>query len=385
MKTRPSLVPLLFCITCFASNLLAQAPNWQLVWSDEFSGSAIDSANWTYDTGGGGWGNNELEYYTASSNNSYISHDGSGNGLLVIEARKEQYKNRSYTSARLKTQGLQNFTYGRIEASIKVPNGVGVWPAFWMLGSNFPTVGWPACGELDIMEHVLPIGANTIRGSAHAPNYSGADSVHCDATPADLSGQFHLFAIEWSPTEIRYYLDSTLYFSATPNNVTCAGTLSSLPGAWIFDHPFFIILNLAIGGGWPGAPDSTTLFPVRMLVDYVRVYRDTNLSPPGNPLQVQNIAMSILANGKRNWKTVAAVKIVDGAGAPVSGATVQGVWNGLIQVGVNQGTTDATGIATLSSGQVGTSGTIQFCVSDVAKPGYTYTPAPGGACNSISR
>src|SRR5438477_1933158 len=126
-------------------SLLAQTPNWQLVWADEFNGSSIDPGNWTYDTGGGGWGNNELEYYTSRPANSFISQDSSGNGYLVIQALKEQYRNASYTSARLKTQGLQNFTYGRIEASLKVPNGQGVWPAFWMLGANFPTVGWPSC------------------------------------------------------------------------------------------------------------------------------------------------------------------------------------------------------------------------------------------------
>lgn len=248
----------------------AADPNWQQVWSDEFNGTTINPNNWTYDTGGDGWGNNELEYYTTSSKNSFLD----GNGHLVIKAFKETYRNRNYTSARLKTQGLQNFTYGRIEASIKVPNGQGVWPAFWMLGSNFPTVGWPGCGELDIMEHVLPIGANTIRGSGHAPGYSGANSVHCDASVSDLSGQFHLFAIEWEPSEIRYYVDTTQYFSFTPQMSYC-GAGTQHPGAWIFDHPFFIILNLAIGGDWPGTPDPS-IFPVQMLVDYVRVYRDAN-------------------------------------------------------------------------------------------------------------
>jgi beta-glucanase (GH16 family) len=185
------------------SRNLAAAPAWQLVWSDEFTDPNINPSNWTYDTGGGGWGNNELEYYTNRPENSRIVFDAAGNGLLLIEARKEQIRNRNYTSARLKTQGLQNWTYGRIEANIKVPNGQGVWPAFWMLGSNFPDVGWPNCGEIDVMEHVLPIGVNTVRGSAHGPNYSSANSLHGDDVLGDLSGSFHVFAIEWEPSKIR--------------------------------------------------------------------------------------------------------------------------------------------------------------------------------------
>ena len=259
-----------------APNLFAQTPNWSLVWHDEFDGPTINATNWTYDIGGGGWGNNELEYYTSRSTNCFIAPDpGTGSNCLVIQAFKETSPDRryKYTSSRLKTQGLQNWTYGRIEASIKVPNGKGVWPAFWMLGSNFPTVGWPGCGELDIMEHVLPIGANTIRGSAHAPNYSGGNSVHCDKTLTDLSGQFHVFAIEWDAAELRYYVDNVLYFSVTPQTVSCGNSQTALPGAWIFDHPFFIILNVAIGGRWPGPPDNNTKFPVQMWVDYVRVYQ----------------------------------------------------------------------------------------------------------------
>jgi beta-glucanase (GH16 family) len=280
MRTKPFL-PVIFALIVPTADMLAQAPNWQLVWSDEFNGLNIDRSNWTYDTGGNGWGNHELQFYTDRTTNSFIARDpASSNSCLVIQALKDEYRNRSYTSARLKTQGLHSWTYGRIEASIKVPNGQGVWPAFWMLGANFPTAGWPTCGELDIMEHVLPIGVNTVRGSAHAPNYSGDRSAHCDARPANLSGQFHVFAIEWSPGELRYYVDSVQYLSVTPKIVTCEGKQRALPGAWIFDHPFFIILNLAIGGDWPKAPDATTIFPVQMWVDYVRVYRDANQPPP---------------------------------------------------------------------------------------------------------
>src|SRR5437867_4671586 len=184
LARRPNIfsVALLTLLAVFPS-LATHATTWERVWSDEFDGPGINSGNWTYDIGGGGWGNKELEYYTDRAENSYIIPDpnDSNNHWLVIEARQEKFRNRNYTSARLKTQGLKNWTYGRMDARINIPAGQGVWPAFWLLGSNFPDVGWPACGEIDVMEHVLPIGPNTIRGSAHGPNYSGADSVHGDA------------------------------------------------------------------------------------------------------------------------------------------------------------------------------------------------------------
>jgi beta-glucanase (GH16 family) len=243
-------------------------PPWGApVWSDEFEAPQINRRNWTYDTGAGGWGNQELEYYTDRPENSYIT-----NGCLVIEARKESFHGSNYTSARLKTLGLHSWKYGRVEARINLPAGQGVWPAFWMLGENLPEVGWPACGELDIMEHVSSLGPNTIRGSVHGPNDTDA---HGDATTTNLSGQFHVFALEWEPTEIRYYLDDQQYFSATPKTIH---------GPWVFDRPFFILLNLAIGGSWPGPPDATTPFPARMLVDYVRVYQDQR-QPVSVPLE----------------------------------------------------------------------------------------------------
>jgi beta-glucanase (GH16 family) len=375
---------LLFTSLTVALNVLSQTtPNWSLVWSDEFNGPNINSSNWTYDTGGGGWGNKELEYYTSRPTNSFIYYDPvAQNGYLVIQALQEPYRNNNYTSARLKTQGLQNWTYGKIEASIKVPNGQGVWPAFWMLGANFPTVSWPACGELDIMEHVLPIGVNTIRGSAHAPNYSGANSIHCDDTPADLSGEFHLFGIEWAPSELRYYVDGVEYFSFTPQTYTCAGTSTIMPGAWIFDHPFFIILNVAIGGSWPGSPDASTVFPVQMWVDYVRVYTDLNLAPPpASTLRVASLTMGTALNGP-NWQAVATVKVTDGDGVPMSGVSVSGAWSGLINVGVNSATTDSNGLAVLNSGRAKGSGTITFCVTNLSKTGYTYIAAQN--CASIS-
>jgi len=367
MRTNVRVLTVVALLVAYSSPVI-HAATWELVWSDEFNGPAINRSNWTYDTGGGGWGNNELEYYTDRPENSRVE-----NGMLVIEARKERVRNRDYTSARLKTQGLQNWTHGRIEASIKVPNGQGVWPAFWMLGSNFPDIGWPNCGEIDIMEHVLPIGVNTVRGSAHGPNYSGANSLHGDVILGDLSGRFHVFAIEWEPNQIRWYVDDIQYFSVTP----------PLPGSWVFDQPFFIILNLAIGGDWPGAPDATTGFPVQMLVDYVKVFRGPNPPPPvGAPLG-GSIAISWISSGP-NWEAVATVTVKDGSNAAVSGVNVLGAWSGLTHVGVTQKSTDGNGVAVLNSGKVRKSGTISFCITDLVKSGYSYAPPAGGSCSQIT-
>ena len=362
---------------------LVSEPNWVLVWSDEFDASSINASNWTYDTGGGGWGNNELEYYTDRPQNSYITHDGTGNGFLVIEARNERLKNRNYTSARLKTQGLQNWTYGKFVARIRIPGGTGVWPAFWMLGANFPTVGWPNCGELDIMEHVPQLGDQTIRGSAHGPNYSGTNSLHGDATltSGTFIDTFHDFAIEWDPAEIRWSVDGTQYYSICRDPVCPA---QAVP--WVFDDPFFIILNVAIGGKWPGPPDATTFqTPVRMLVDWVRVFQDANLPPPpGVPLKVSGLKMSQASNGP-NWQAIATVIVTDGDGVVQSGVAVRGAWTGVIDVGVTEATTDSSGVAVLSSGRVRQFGTIRFCVTDLMKDGYEYVPPVAGDCAETTR
>lgn len=230
-----------------------------LVWSDEFAGSSINLSNWTYDIGGGGWGNNEYQYYTDRPENARIE-----NGMLVIEAREERMRGRNYTSARLKTQGLRTFTYGRIEARLQVPYGQGIWPAFWMLGSDITTAGWPNCGEIDIMEHIGREPYN-VYGTVHGPNYSGANGVGNFTTLAQpVKDSFHVFAVEWTPTEIRWYMDGQQFHTVTP---------ATVPGEWVFDHDFFLILNVAVGGYWPGYPDATTVFPQRMTVDYVRVYQ----------------------------------------------------------------------------------------------------------------
>ncbi len=235
-------------------------PGWQLTWHDEFDGSSIDPANWTYDIGGGGWGNGEMEYYTSRPENAHLE-----NGLLVIEARQEKYQGSYYTSARMKTLGLQSFQYGRIEARIKVPAGEGLWPAFWMLGTDFPTVGWPDSGEIDIMEYVGR-EPNLILGTVHGPGYSGSLGItQWNRQTYAIADDFHTYAIEWEPGQISWYYDGAKYFTVTKADV---GNRK-----WAFDHPFFIILNLAVGGQFPGLVGLKTVFPADLYVDYVRVYQ----------------------------------------------------------------------------------------------------------------
>ena len=240
--------------------------NWQLVWSDDFNGLAgvtPDATKWKYDigTGNNGWGNSELEYYTSRTSN--VSLDGNGN--LSITAKNEMYAGSAFTSARIKTSGFFEQAYGRIEARIKTPYGPGVWPAFWMLGSNESSVGWPQCGEIDIME-LRGQKPNIISGTVHGPGYSGGASITksfvLDNARYDVD--YHLFAVEWGKDYIDFFVDSTLYQRITPGDVT---------GNWVFDHPFYIILNVAVGGNYLGFPTSQTPFPQSMLVDYIKVYK----------------------------------------------------------------------------------------------------------------
>jgi beta-glucanase (GH16 family) len=238
---------------------------WKLSWSDEFEGAegaSPDSTKWGYDLGGDGWGNNELEYYTDRPDNSATD----GQGHLLITLKSETFMNRSYTSARLITLGKFNQTYGRFEARIKVPTGQGVWPAFWMLGADIATNEWPKCGEIDIME-VAGREPRVNHGSLHGPGYSGGNPLTGTfALPSGaLPDDFHLYAVEWESNVVRFYVDSNLYETRKNTDVPSGGS-------WVYDHGFFLILNVAIGGSFGGAPDSTTMLPQRMSVDYVRVY-----------------------------------------------------------------------------------------------------------------
>jgi beta-glucanase (GH16 family) len=243
--------------------------SWTLTWSDEFNradGSAPDSSKWSYDLGGDGWGNGELETYTSRPQNVQIQ-----GGNLVITAMQEDYVGsdgilRPYTSARIQTHGKFSQQYGRFEARIKLPAGRGVWPAFWLLGDNIDTVSWPDCGELDIMENIGN-HPKTVYSTVHGPKTDGSAYRIGDTYDSDraFSDDFHVFAMEWEPDDLRFYVDGNLYSELTR---------ASLPSndIWVFDHPFFIVLNVAVGGVWSGPPDGSTVFPQSMLVDYVRVY-----------------------------------------------------------------------------------------------------------------
>lgn len=247
---------------------------WDLLWSDEFDGAAgtpVDDASWNHEIGGGGWGNNEREYYTARTENASLD----GEGSLAIVARQENpsnfnchYGRCEYTSARLTTAGKVEFTYGHVEARLRIPRGQGIWPAFWMLGSDIGRVGWPTCGEIDIMENIgrEPM---TVHGTIHGPGYSGEHGIGAPLeSDDDFADDFHVFAVDWDEDAIRWYVDGELYNTLTPDDLG--------GNRWVYDHDFFIILNVAVGGYWPGYPDDTSIYPQTMLVDYVRVYQ---LSP----------------------------------------------------------------------------------------------------------
>jgi beta-glucanase (GH16 family) len=232
---------------------------WNLVWSDEFNGSgAINTANWNFDLGAGGWGNGEWETYTNSTANVY--QDGAGN--LVIKAIKN---GSTYTSGRIHTAGKRQFTYAKVEMRARLPYGQGIWPAFWMLGATGG--GWPNNGEIDIMENIGKASEqNIIHGTIHGPGYSGGSGIGAAYTGPRFADGFHTFAVEWENNVIRWYVDGNLYQTRTNASIP-AGT------QWVFNHNFYIILNLAVGGAWPGYPDASTVFPQTYTVDYVRVYQ----------------------------------------------------------------------------------------------------------------
>ena len=246
----------------FAADTWKPGSGWKLAWSDEFTDPALNTNNWTFDLGAGGWGNNEFERYTTT--NAYLQ-----NGDLVIAAIK--HGSNDYTSARLKTQGLRSWKYGKIAARMRLPSGQGIWPAFWMLGTNITSVGWPKCGEIDIMEM---IGGgedrdDTVHGTMHwdlknSHTSSGGSRELPD--PQVFSERYHVFEIEWNDKSIIWRLDGREYFHANVDT-------KEFPDRAEFHQPFFILLNLAVGGNWPGNPNSTTVFPRYLRVDWVRVYQ----------------------------------------------------------------------------------------------------------------
>jgi beta-glucanase (GH16 family) len=257
------------------ASVAGDLPGWKLTWSDEFDGpdgSAVDPAKWKHDVGGTGWGNNELEYYTDGMQNAVVQ-----GGNLVITATPQgasQYKcsygTCKYTSARLLTKGLFSQQYGRFEARAQMPTGKGLWPAIWALGDNIDTASWPACGEIDFME-TIGTDIQTNHGSLHMPSNYGPSGTYKLPNGASYADAFHVFAFEWEPGTIRFYVDGTLYETRT----------SKVPSGdtWEFEHPFFLLINVAVGGQWPGSPDGTTTFPQTLKVDYVRVYQKDGTEP----------------------------------------------------------------------------------------------------------
>ncbi|MDA0684224.1 MAG: glycoside hydrolase family 16 protein [Bacteroidetes bacterium] len=246
-------------------------PGWSLVWNDEFNGSSIDATKWNHEVNANGGGNNELQYYTARKKNSFVE-----NGHLVIEAHEERFTDvegtRDYTSARMTTRGRGDWTYGRFEIRARLPKGQGIWPAIWMMPTASEYGGWAASGEIDIME-IIGSQPDLLHGTlhfggTHPNNQSSGASYQLPA--GSLSSDFHTYAVEWQEGEIRWYIDDVLYSTKTEWNS------ANGPYPAPFDKDFFIILNVAVGGNWPGSPNASTLFPQRMEVDFVRVYEVTS-------------------------------------------------------------------------------------------------------------
>lgn len=261
-----ALLPLsIFLSSCNTDETQTVTTLTNLVLGEEFeTDGAPNPSVWGYDIGrgpnGDGWGNQELQYYTDRSENVVIA-----NGNLQITARQESFQNAGYTSARLLTKDLFEQAYGRFEARIRLPSGQGIWPAFWMLGADIDENPWPAAGEIDIMEYR---GQNptVLIGSVHGPGYSGGNAISKEFEFENdrFDTDYHIFGIEWSPEAVNFYVDDVLYNQITPEDVT---------GDWVFNKPFFLLMNVAIGGSFVGSPNVETQFPQTMLVDYVRVYQ----------------------------------------------------------------------------------------------------------------
>lgn len=246
--------------------------NWVMTWHDEFdgpNGSKPDPSKWVQETGGHGFGNNELQAYTDRVENARLE-----DGHLIIEARKENFTcpedglPKEYTSARLKTLGKFSQAYGKFEARMKIPPGPGMWPAYWMMGDDIEKVDWPDCGEIDVMENIGR-EPSAVHGTVHGPGYWGANGIGAKKELPDdqkVSDDFHTYAVEWSPNDIKWSMDGEHYQTLTRDMLPA-------DAPWVFNKPFFTLLNLAVGGNWPGPPDASTPFPGKLEVDYVRAYQ----------------------------------------------------------------------------------------------------------------
>jgi beta-glucanase (GH16 family) len=245
--------------------------NFELVWSDEFDYEGLpDDTKWSYDVGGSGWGNHELQYYTKGEN-AYVK-----DGNLVIEARKEKYEGMEYTSSRLITKGKGDWLYGKIEVSAKLPDGLGTWPAIWMLPTDWEYGSWPASGEIDIMEHV-GYNQGAVHASVHTQSYYHKINTQKTATKyvEGVSEAFHVYMVEWLPDRVMAYIDGGLYFTFAPNDYKSKPTFKE----WPFDKKLHLLLNIAVGGDWGGAQGvDETIYPRQMLIDYVRVYQSKEIN-----------------------------------------------------------------------------------------------------------
>ena len=297
-------------VRCLAAGIfiacLQQArAGWQLVWGDDFAGSAISATNWTFDNGNGngGWGNRELEYYTSRPENVYVT-----NGMLHIVARKEIYQGHTYTSAKLKTHGLFSQKYGRFEFCARLPQGKGYWPALWMMPEKAVYGRWAASGEIDVMENkgtdpakifgtIHFGGVSPFNAQSHGPSFKFPTS--------DSVTNFHLYAVEWSPNAISWYVDNHVYETQTnwwsSRNSTDPGARNPYPAP--FDQPFYIIMNLAVGGNFGGNPDDTTVFPGEMQVKYVHVYQKASVASPSIISQSENASNEFARSGTSSIST----------------------------------------------------------------------------------
>lgn len=297
----------------FCTPFLSHSQCYNLVWSDEFTGSSLNTSNWSYDVGAGGWGNNELQYYTNGSNVEV------SNGTLKIVAKSEVIGTSNYTSGRIVTKNKGDFRYGKFEARAKMPQGQGIWPAFWMLPTNNEYGGWPKSGEIDVLE-LLGHQPNIVYGTIHSGDPVTAATISSSANYTLPNGtfadDFHTFTLEWTPTEVKWLVDGNLYSTKTVANIS----------PWVFDKAFHVLLNVAVGGNWPGAPNGTTVFPQTMEVDYVRIYQkieDIQIvgAATVEPSTVGAYTVPTIANTTYSWSSAANASISGGQTTPQATVT----------------------------------------------------------------
>ncbi len=354
----------------------------QVLWSDEFnSGTAPDGTFWSYDLGAGGWGNSELQEYTSDPANVRVE---GGNLVITVQEQILKGNRRKFTSGRIKTEDKLTFKYGTIEARIKTPDlADGLWPAFWTLGNNFSQVGWPDCGELDIMEmgSAAAISEGVVNRRVHSTahwehnNGNAAYGLTYDSA-ADLNGSFHTYRMEWTPQLISTYIDNNWIWSIDITPANCTDCTE-------FHQPHFLILNLAVGGSFPGlfrANDITAPMPAEYVVDYVRIMDNghtvlggSGIGGGGGEMHVASIVPGSSGGGPKK-KATADVTVVDAAGAAVAGASVTATFSGTHNQTVTA-ETNSSGVARLITSVTGGSVAFTVCVDDVVLAGTTYDPA----------